>query len=67
MLKYGPATGLPLPATCENLSHHPAYQIQVSIASSTWAAATAAETPSDAEISSTNWARRPSSLAENPS
>ena len=41
MLKYGPATGLALPATCANLSAQPAYQTQLSIASSTWAAATA--------------------------
>ena len=35
MLKYGPATGFALPATWANLSAHPAYQTQRSIASST--------------------------------
>ena len=42
MLKYGPATGLALPATCANLSAQPAYQTQRSIASSTCAPAAAA-------------------------
>ena len=46
MLKYGPATGFALPATCAYLSVQPAYQTQRSIASSTWAAAAAAVTPS---------------------
>src|SRR6185437_8044746 len=46
MLKYGPATGLALPVTCANLSAQPAYQTQRSIASSTCAPATAADTPS---------------------
>ena len=34
---------MPLPATWTNLSHHPAYQTHVSIVSSTWSAAAAAE------------------------
>src|SRR5690606_18571401 len=62
-LKNGPATGLPAPATCTNLSAQPAYQTQVSIAASTWRPASAGETPSDAAISCTNCSRRPSSTA----
>ncbi len=61
MLKYGPLTALALPATCTYLSAQPAYQTQVSIAASTWAFAAEAGTPSTEVISSTNWARRPSS------
>src|SRR5918999_2897600 len=38
-LKYGPATGLSPPVTCEILSVHPAYQTHRSMALSTWAAA----------------------------
>src|SRR5690606_37184873 len=60
MLKNGPLTALPLPATCTYLSAQPAYQTQVSIASSTWRWATASVTPSWLRISSTNWALRPS-------
>src|SRR5690606_33428650 len=61
MLKYGPLTGLPLPATCTYLSAQPAYQTQTSIAASTCLPAASAVTPSDCTISSTNCARRPSS------
>ena len=61
MLKYGPATGLALPATCAYLSAQPAYQTQRSMAVSTCAVATAADTPSASTISATNCARRPSS------
>src|SRR5690554_2660142 len=61
MLKYGPLTGLPLPATCTYLSAQPAYQTHTSMAASTCAAASSAETPSDCMISSMSWARRPSS------
>src|SRR5579859_3406003 len=39
-LKYGPATGLVLPATCESLSVQPAYHTKAPIAWSTSRAAT---------------------------
>src|SRR5918999_880213 len=50
-LKYGPATGFEDPSTCASLSDQPAYQTQVSTASST----SASPPPSSA-----NCARRPS-------
>src|SRR5690606_5960940 len=63
MLKYGPETGFALPASCEYLSHQPAYQTPRSMAASTCAPATAALTPSCWAISSMNWARRPSRIS----
>ena len=59
-LKYGPATGLASPSTAANLSDHPAYQTQRSIAASTSAGLGGGQT-SAAATSSTNCARRPSS------
>src|SRR4029079_14966933 len=59
-LKYGPATGLALPATCAPLSVHPAYQHYRSPGGETIASAAPADTPSPATISCTNCARRPS-------
>ncbi|MNJ01798.1 hypothetical protein D3C73_1615480 [compost metagenome] len=63
MLKYGPETGFALPATWAYLSHHPAYQTQRSMASSTCVAAAEDEIPCWATISSMNCARRPSSTS----
>ena len=62
-LKYGPATGLPVPATCTYLSAQPANYTQESIAASTCAVATDFDTPSEAEISAMNCSRRPSSTS----
>ena len=62
-LKNGPATGLEEPATWATLSDQPAYQTQRSTAASTLAAACFWLVPSLAATSSTNWARRPSSIS----
>src|SRR5699024_12393135 len=48
MLKYGPATGLAIPATCATLSDQPAYQTHRSMAAETSCSALRAETPSPA-------------------
>ena len=62
-LKYGPATGLLDPRTWAILSDQPAYQTQRSIAASTCVAARREEEPSERSISSSNCARRPSSIS----
>src|SRR2546430_8884169 len=57
-LKYGPETGLVLPATCASLSVQPAYQISASTADST-----SREAVRPPPSTSTNCALRPSSIS----
>src|SRR5690606_35282610 len=60
MLKYGPATGLSVPATWATLSDQPAYQTQRSIAASTLAPACVGVSPCTVRSSLMSWSRRDS-------